>query len=81
MSCRLERSVPAQTLLDVVLWCPVVPDGGTWTLETRKARGGGDAVMTLMLVLEKADRGSFWKCLCEGHSCVKMPAEWPLVGV
>ena len=70
---------PKRALLDVGLLCPVVPEECTWTIESR--REGSAEVLTLQVTLEKAARGTFWRCLAEGHECVEMPQRWPLVGV
>ena len=74
-------SAPAQVLLDVPLLCPIVADASSWTLESRKAANDSSDVLTLQIVLEKAQRGDFWRCLSDGHRGVQMPARWPLVGV
>ena len=76
----LSQSAPAsQALLDVPLLCAIAPEGCTWTIETRRA--GEADVVTLQIALEKAQRGTFWRCLSEGHQSIEMPQRWPLVGV
>ena len=62
-----KRSTASEPLLSGATLCDVVPDGCSWTLE------GGSCV----LVLQKARRGLFWRCVSEGHCEVVMPDWWP----
>ena len=94
---RLALTAPPRLLLDVALLCPVVPDGCSWTLEQGpsqggtgegEGQGGGDSThsthstrSTLMVVLEKAERGGFWRCVADGHDSVTIPQAWPIVGI
>ena len=74
----LVSTSPSRVLLDCELLCPIVPDGCSWTLEG----GGTDGEeLTLQLLLEKATRGGFWRCVSPGHESVPIPSTWPIVGV
>lgn len=83
---RVALASPTRVLLDVELLCPVVPDGCSWSLESAFSSSsssgqGSSGESTLVLVLEKATRGCFWRCVSEGHNSLTMPSNWPFVGV